>query len=321
MLFFLTVLTPKTKTPVQKSSNRPIQTPPSTLPVVAKQQEPAAPKAVISTVNPKLQLEKTKVKKEFVATAPLIPVFAVITPPSTSLALAPQSSATKEPSSKASVPVLPTGTPTTPTVMSFDTKRSLSAITSLPNVSNMESIKLPSSMALELLKGSAVRMVAPKPSVVQRVAPTTTAGPTVISTPVGISPTNIGAAFKGFPPVTMVSSSSSSMLTNTHLGRPVSSMARPLSPKKGVMIRGHPRGEMPRDSRSRGASFTHMSDDSSVEEVDVGEEYYLADRHPRAPRPFGSSSCSYYCSGNKDDVIHCLCGSFEDEGFMIQVTM
>ena len=307
---------------MQKSpSNKPLQTPPSTLPVVTKQQEATLPvptKTAMSTVTPKLQLEKTKVKKEFVATAPLIPVFAVITPPGTPLASTPQSSATKEPSSKASVPMLPAGTPTTPTITNFDTKRSLS---SLPNVSNLESLKLPSSMALELLKGSAVRMVAPKPSVVQRAVPTTTASPVVTSTPVGISPTNIGATFRGFPPVTMAQSSASSVPTTAHLGRPVLSMARPPSPKKGVMIRGHPRGEMPRDSRSRGASFTHMSDDSSVEDVDVGEEYYLADRHPRAPRPFGSSSCSYYCSGNKDDVIHCLCGSFEDEGFMIQVTI
>ncbi|XP_065897945.1 PHD finger protein 20-like isoform X2 [Dysidea avara] len=313
---------PVPKIPMQKSpSNRPPQAPPSTLPVIVKQQEPAIPaptKAAISTVIPKLELEKTKVMKQFVATAPLIPVFAVITPPGTPLASTPQSSATKEPSSKASTPMLLTGTPNTPTITGFDTKRSLGAITSLPNVNNVESIKLPSSMALELLKGSAVRMVAPKPTVV-RVTPTTTTTTTtthaVTSTPIGISSTNIGAIFRGFPPVTMAASS---MLTATHLGRPVSTMARPSSPKKGVMIRGHPRGEMPRDSRPRGASFTNLSDDSSAEDVDVGEEYYQADRYPRASRPFGSSSCSYYCSGNKDDVIHCLCGSFEDEGFMIQ---
>ena len=28
-----------------------------------------------------------------------------------------------------------------------------------------------------------------------------------------------------------------------------------------------------------------------------------------------------YCSGHKDDVIHCMCSSFKEEGFMIQVTL
>ena len=206
---------------------------------------------------------------------------------------------------KISVPKEPVISHFLPTIGTGNEVKNLGVTT----LANEATIKLPSSVAMELLKGSAVRMIAPKPSVIQTSA-STSAPPTNVAVH---SP--VGTVFKGFPPVSAISTSSTHMSWAT---RNVTSTPRPSSPnRKGVIIRGHPRGET---SRSRGATISHISDDSSVEDLDVGEEYRPSgERHTRASRPFGSSSCSYYCSGNKDDVIHCLCGSFEDEGFMIQV--
>ena len=210
---------------------------------------------------------------------------------------------------KISVPKEPVISHFLPTVGTASNEVKNLGVTAL---ANEPTIKLPSSVAMELLKGSAVRMIAPKPSVIQASGSTSSASPLTPTTATTHSP--VGTVFKGFPPVTVISSSAHM----SWVTRNVTSTPRPSSPgRKGVVIRGHPRGET---SRSRGATISHVSDDSSVEDLDVGEEYRPSgERRTRASRPFGSSSCSYYCSGNKDDVIHCLCGSFEDEGFMIQV--
>ena len=323
-MLFLVVASPKTKSPVHKSpiqkspSNKlpPNSVPPTppTLLAVAKQQEKAVQSATqaITAGLAKPQAEKSKTKKVLMPViTPIIPLF---TSPSTiPISVTSQSSITKglPITTKITVPKEPVISPFLPSVGAVGTEvnnlKSVLGVTTLAN----EAIKLSSSVTMELLKGSAVRMIAPKPSVIQ----TSTSTPSFPPTTVTIhSP--IGAVFKGFPPVTAISTSSTHMSWATRAT--ATSTPRPSSPgRKGIVIRGHPRGE---SSRSRGAAISHLSDDSSVEDLDVGEEYRPSgERHTRASRPFGSSSCSYYCSGNKDDVIHCLCGSFEDEGFMIQV--
>jgi len=288
---------------------------------VAKQQEQAVQSATqaVTSNSTKPQAEKsTKVKKDFtIVGTSVLPAFSIITPPSiASTNTAVHSSITKELpiTTKISVPKEPIISPFLPALstVSSETKK-LKGVLGITSLANNEPIKLPSSVTMELLKGSAVRMIAPKPSVVQTSTSTSsTSSASITSTTMNSS---IGSAFKGFPPVTAISTSST---RTSWTGKATNFSPRPGSPiKKGVVIRGHPRGEM---SRPRNAAVSHLSDDSSAEDLDVGEEYRpTMERYPRAPRPFGSSSCSYYCSGNKDDVIHCLCGSFEDEGFMIQV--
>ena len=324
-LLFLVVASPKTKSPVHKSpvqkspSNKqapnPVPPTPPTLLAVAKQQEKAVQSATQAITASLFKPPTDKSKAKRVLTPVITPVFPLLMSPSTApISVTSQSIVAKELpiTTKISVPKEPVISHFLPTVgaVSNDNLKGVLGVTTLAN----EAIKLPSSVAMELLKGSAVHMIAPKPSVVQTSTPTTSTSlfpPTTVTIQ---SP--IGAVFKGFPPVTAISTSSTHMSWTTRAT--ATSTPRPSSPgRKGVMIRGHPRGEM---SRSRSAAISHLSDDSSVEDLDVGEEYRPSgERHTRASRPFGSSSCSYYCSGNKDDVIHCLCGSFEDEGFMIQV--
>ena len=326
-VIFLVVASPKTKSPVHKSpvhkspSNKqpPNSVPPTppTLLAVAKQQEQAVQSATqaITTGPSKPLTEKSKTKK--VLTPVITPVIPFLTSLSTAtISATSQSSATKELpiTAKISVPKEPVISPFLPSVSGVSSEvsnlKSVLGVTTLAS----EPIKLPTSVAMELLKGSAVHMIAPKPSVIQTSASTTS---TLSFTPTTVTINSpIGAVFKGFPPVTVVSTSSTHLSWTTRV--PTTSTPRPSSPgRKGVVIRGHPRGET---ARSRGAAISRFSDDSSIEDLDVGEEYRPSgERHTRASRPFGSSSCSYYCSGNKDDVIHCLCGSFEDEGFMIQV--
>ena len=328
LLLFLVVASPKTKSPVHKSpvhkspSNKqpPNSVPPTppTLLAVAKQQEQAVQSATqpITTGPSKSLTEKSKIKK--VLTPVITPVIPLLTSLSTAtVSVASQSSATKELpiTAKISVPKEPVISPFLPSVGAVSSEvNDLKGVLGVATLAN-EAIKLPSSVAMELLKGGAVRMVAPKPSVIQTSAAPITSTPSFPPTTVTMH-SSIGGVFRGFPPVTAVSTSSTHMSWTTRVT--ATSTPRPTSPgRKGVMIRGHPRGET---SRSRGAAISRLSDDSSVEDLDVGEEYRPSgERHTRASRPFGSSSCSYYCSGNKDDVIHCLCGSFEDEGFMIQV--
>lgn len=318
---------PKTKSSVHKSpvhklpSNKqpPNSVPPTppTLLAVAKQQEQAVQSATqaITTGLSKPPTEKSKTKK--VLTPVITPVIPLFTSLSTAtVGATSQSSITKELpiTAKISVPKEPVISPFLPSVGAVSSEvNDLKGVLGVTTLAN-EPIKLPSSVAMELLKGSAVHMIAPKPSVIQASKPTTS---TTSAPPITVTMHSpIGAVFKGFPPVTAISTSSTHMSWTTRA--PATSTPRPSSPgRKGVVIRGHPRGET---SRSRGAAISRLSDDSSVEDLDVGEEYRPSgERHTRASRPFGSSSCSYYCSGNKDDVIHCLCGSFEDEGFMIQV--
>ena len=320
------VPSPKTKSPVHKSpvhkspGNKqppnPVPPTPPTLLAVAKQQEKAvqsATQAITAGGLSKPPAEKSKAKKimsAVVTTAiPTLPLFSF---PGNIISTATQGSATKELlpiTTKISVPKEAIISPFLPAPATVSSEaKNVKGILGVTPLANIEPIKLPSNVTMELLKGSAVRMVAPKPSVVQtaKPAPTLSALPITTQSP-------IGTAFKGFPPVTAISNSPAHTSWTLKTSTP-----QPSSPgRKGVMIRGYPRGET---SRPRGATISHMSDDSSVEDLDVGEEYRpSSERHTRAPRPFGSSSCSYYCSGNKDDVIHCLCGSFEDEGFMIQV--
>lgn len=318
---------PVHKSPVQKSPGNkqpinPVPPTPPTLLAVAKQQEQAVQSATqaITGGYSKTPAEKSKVKKilsAVVTTA--IPSLPLFTFPSTSISVASQSGFTKELlpiTTKISVPkeaVISPFLPTFTTASSNEVKSVNKGVLGVTTLASTEPVKLPTNVTMELLKGSAVRMIAPKPSVVQTgtsTSSTSSFSPTPITTHSSIS-----TVFKGFPPVTAVSTSSPHMSWTV---KSAHSTPRPSSPgRKGVVIRGHPRGEA---SRPRGATISHISDDSSVEDLDVGEEYRPStERHTRASRPFGSSSCSYYCSGNKDDVIHCLCGSFEDEGFMIQV--
>ena len=332
--YFVAVTVPKTKSPVHKSpvqksaaqklpSNKqplnPAPPTPPTLLVVAKQQEQAvqsATQAIAGGISKPLA-EKLKGKKLLSAVVTtMIPTLPLFTLPGTSVSATMQSIVTKEfpITTKITVPKEPVISPFLPSLTTASTEvKNVKGVMGVTTLANTESVKLSSNVTMELLKGGAVRMIAPKPSVVQTGTPTSST-PSVSPGPI-TTQSSTGTAFRGFPSVTTISTSSihTSWTTKTAHSTP-----RPSSPgRKGVVIRGHPRGET---SRPRGATISHISDDSSVEDLDVGDEYRpSSERHTRASRPFGSSSCSYYCSGNKDDVIHCLCGSFEDEGFMIQV--
>lgn len=69
------------------------------------------------------------------------------------------------------------------------------------------------------------------------------------------------------------------------------------------------------------------TDSTSLMSLDIGFEMIEGESHrsgkpwhsPEQP-PASSKTRVYnrYCSGPKDDVIHCVCGSFKEEGFMIQ---
>lgn len=315
---------PAQKSPVQKSVQKPPNnkqpmnpTPPTppTLLAVAKQQEQAVQSATQAITGglSKPPPEKPKVKLTSTTTT-IIPTLTLITcPASTPVSVTTQVAKELAITAKISVPKEPIISPFLPALATASNEaKKVKDVLAVASLTTSEGIKLPSSVAKELLKSSAVHMVAPKPSIVH----TSTSTSTTFSSTPSTTHSSIGTVFRGFPPVGAISSSS------THASWPMRaascSTPQPSSPvRKGVVIRGHPRGEM---TRPRGATISHISDDSSVEDLDVGEEYRpSSERHTRASRPFGSSSCSYYCSGNKDDVIHCLCGSFEDEGFMIQV--
>lgn len=331
LLLFIAVATTKTKSPIHKSpSNKqplnPAPPTPPTLLAVAKQQEQAvqsATQAINPTTSKPHSEKSTKVKKEQLLTmtaTPVNPSCPITTSPSISTISTPiQSSVIKELlpiTTKISVPKEPIISPFLPSLVgtiSSEVKKVKGPL-GVTSLANSDPIKLSSNVTMELFKGSAIRMIAPKPSMV-KTGTTTNFTSSISATMMAPHSSTIGTMFKGFSPVTTITASS----THTSwVGRTVHSTPQPSSPvKRGVVIKGHPRGET---SRPRGATISHVSDDSSIEDLDVGEEYRPStERHPRASRPFGSSSCSYYCSGNKDDVIHCLCGSFEDEGFMIQV--
>ena len=329
----MTAVVPKTKSPVHKSpvhksvtqkspsNKQPVNSvppAPPTLLAVAKQQEQAvqsATQAVTGGIS-KPPAEKPKTKKilsAVVATA--IPALPLFTFPSTTVSATMQGIVTKEfpITTKISVPKEPVISPFLPSLTTASSEvKNVKGITGVTTLANAEAVKLSSNVTVDLFRGGAVRMIAPKPSVVHTGTPTSS---TPAVSPITTQSSSLGTVFKGFPLVTTTSTSS---IHTSWTTKAAHSTPRPSSPgRKGVVIRGHPRGET---SRPRGATISHISDDSSVEDLDVGDEYRpSSERHTRASRPFGSSSCSYYCSGNKDDVIHCLCGSFEDEGFMIQV--
>ena len=79
---------------------------------------------------------------------------------------------------------------------------------------------------------------------------------------------------------------------------------------------------------SLNASWKSGSTDSaSLLSLDIGFENAEGEAR-RGGKPWNSPErlssnkgrvYNRYCSGPKDDVIHCLCGSFKEEGFMIQV--
>ena len=60
---------------------------------------------------------------------------------------------------------------------------------------------------------------------------------------------------------------------------------------------------------SKGGSEAQLYNSDSVEEMDTSNELEGGEGHPLSPTNEAS----------EEDVVHCLCGSIEDEGFMIQV--
>ena len=69
-------------------------------------------------------------------------------------------------------------------------------------------------------------------------------------------------------------------------------------------------------------SLSLVSLDADVRFLDEEEGVELPRRDSSPGQPSGRGRVyNRYCSGHKDDVIHCVCSSFKEEGFMIQVTL
>ena len=69
-------------------------------------------------------------------------------------------------------------------------------------------------------------------------------------------------------------------------------------------------------------SLSLISLDTDVRFLDEEEGAELPRRDSSPGQPSGRGRVyNRYCSGHKDDVIHCMCASFKEEGFMIQVTL
>ena len=91
---------------------------------------------------------------------------------------------------------------------------------------------------------------------------------------------------------------------------------------------------LPSDESGDGSQISFKSESSnslSFASLDIGHELTLIDDEDQedhllnrgwvTPEPvLRGRVYNRYCSGHKDDVIHCLCGSFKEEGFMIQVS-
>ena len=102
-------------------------------------------------------------------------------------------------------------------------------------------------------------------------------------------------------------------------GAAVMSVAGP--PLKGVAveIRALSRDSLPHpspvvrttseSSSTKGGSEIQLNNSDSVEEMDTSNELEGGEGHP----------LSLANEASEEDVVHCLCGSIEDEGFMIQV--
>ena len=76
-----------------------------------------------------------------------------------------------------------------------------------------------------------------------------------------------------------------------------------------------------RSGSSDSLSLISLDAGQDVQFMDEDEAAELARQTSSSGQPSGRSRVyNRYCSGHKDDVIHCVCASFKEEGFMIQVT-
>lgn len=75
-----------------------------------------------------------------------------------------------------------------------------------------------------------------------------------------------------------------------------------------------------RSGSSDSLSLISLDAGHDVQFMDEDEGAELARQVSSPGQPSGRGRVyNRYCSGHKDDVIHCVCASFKEEGFMIQV--
>lgn len=113
-------------------------------------------------------------------------------------------------------------------------------------------------------------------------------------------------------------SSKQNVLMNVS-GAAVVSVAGPPLKGSAVEIRALARDSVPHplpivrtasaSSSTKGGIEAHLNNSDSVEEMDTSNELEGVEGHPLSP----------VNETSEEDVVHCLCGSTEDEGFMIQV--
>ena len=143
---------------------------------------------------------------------------------------------------------------------------------------------------------------------------------------------NAGASSKGAPGKATTASTTSKKTTKQNIlnvsGAAIMSVAGPPLKGSAIEIRGLSRDSLPHPSpivrtasesssttmaavhdSSKGGSEVQLNSSDSVEEMDTSNELEGGEGHPLSPTNEAS----------EEDVVHCLCGSIEDEGFMIQV--
>ena len=69
---------------------------------------------------------------------------------------------------------------------------------------------------------------------------------------------------------------------------------------------------LPSTSASRGGHETQLNDSDSIDDMDTSNEFEGGESHSLFPSNTNEAS--------EEDVVHCVCDSTEDEGFMIQVS-